>query len=117
MLMSASPGRVAALVPAPIECSQLRGIISVKRFRCSHARAGRAFVLPIHFARARGGAERRGESETSWPAPPQIFFLTNWLVAAALELGGRLRQHPDRNSTDMDLWWRRFAQFMPKYRA
>ena len=25
-------------------------------------------------SRARGGAERRGESETSWPAPPQIFF-------------------------------------------
>jgi len=60
--------------------------------------------------RARGGAERRGESGPSFGPGRRrfLFYLIDggerWRaasVAAALELGGRLRQHPDRSSTDM----------------
>jgi hypothetical protein len=52
--------------------------------------------LFLRFTRARGGAERRGESGPSFGRAAGDFFLTDWLaaaaVAAASEVGGQLRQ-------------------------
>ena len=58
-------------------------------------------VTPLSlFSRAReAGAERLGESGPSSGSAADFFLR---LLAAAPEHGGRLRQHPDLNSTDME---------------
>jgi len=65
-------------------------------------------TIRLRFPRARGGAERRAESGPSFGPRRRRFHFDfieggeRWRaapVAAALELGGRLRKHHDRNST------------------
>jgi hypothetical protein len=61
------------MVPAPGERSELGGgRQSIAKFRSTDM-VGGAFVLFVRFPRARGGAERRGESGPSF-GPPRISF-------------------------------------------